>query len=194
VVGLAAAVLVACGGLVVLGGGLLVKNALAPCTPPANEERLIAAYLAEPLLAADAPAASVLPRRVYRSCDVRPAVEHQHPVGHSEVDQRYLVTRWRTAPQLLAADGGRAVAEGWAAVPARNDDRVAAVQFCRSVEGVPSTLTIAVLHDGAGFVEVRQVTSLPAHASCPFQEDVWVGSGVPAVTGTPGATCGRKGP
>lgn len=167
--------LLLCGGLAI-GGGLLARTGLAahPCRSPANEPALMAAYAAEPLLTVDAAPASD-PPLVYRFCD-SVGVDRIHPVGYTEVTHRYPTAGWRTAPELRAAYGQAAEAEGWRYAGGRDDTIVAAIEFCRTVVGVHSTLTIAFIGDGnpaQHVTEVRQVVSIPADRSCPFQSDAW---------------------
>jgi hypothetical protein len=53
---------------------------------------------------------------------------------------------------------------------------IAAIEFCRGVRGISSTLTIAMLgHDvtGGGIIEARQIVSVPSDQTCPFQSDLW---------------------
>ena len=167
--------LLLCGGLAI-GGGLLARDALTthPCQPPAHEPALVAAYAAEPLLTMGASPPSD-PPLVYRFCKPVGA-ERIHPLGYTEVSYWYPAVGWRTAPQLRAAYGPTAEAEGWQYAGGRNDTLVAAIQFCRTLGGVRSTLTIAFVGDGNPVQhvrEVRQVVSVPADQSCPFQSDIW---------------------
>ncbi len=168
--------LLLCGGLAI-GGGLLARDALTthPCQPPAHEEALIAAYAAEPLLTMGASPPSDDPPEVYRFCHRQQGAERAYTHGYTEVTYRYPASGWRTAPELRAAYGPTAEAEGWQDAGGRNDT-VAAIEFCRTLGGVRSTLTIAFVGDGnpaQHVTEVRQVVSVPADQSCPFQSDVW---------------------
>jgi hypothetical protein len=60
-------------------------------------------------------------------------------------------------------------------VRGRNDTHAAAIEFCRTIAGVLSTLTIAFNNYGdlQHILEYRQVVSVPADRSCPFQSDIW---------------------
>jgi len=53
---------------------------------------------------------------------------------------------------------------------------IAAIEFCQAVQGIRTTLTIALLGgDVAGgvIIEARQIVSVPADQTCPFQSDLW---------------------
>ena len=164
---------VLCVGLCAGGANRLTHAIIKPpCQPPANEEALIAAYAAEPLLIADGPAASP-GVSVFRFCEK--VGERSHAVGYTEVTHTRPETVWRTAPDLYAAYGSTAEAEGWRYAGGRNDGYVAAIEFCRTIAGALSTLTIAFNSNGnlQHFTQYRQVVSVPADRSCPFQSDIW---------------------
>lgn len=172
--------LLLCSGLAI-GGGLLARhaaNAHHPCQPPANEPALVAAYRADPLLTAGAVASSAA-TRVFRFCD-EVGVDRIQPIGYTEVTYYYPAAGLRSAAVLRALYGSTAEAEGWRYAGGYNDTIVAAVEFCRGVAGVQSTLTIAFVGDGdppQHVTEVRQVVSIPADQSCPFHSDVWGDAG-----------------
>jgi hypothetical protein len=168
--------LVVCGGLIV-GAGLVVKNLFSgrPCVPPPYEETLIAAYADDQLLTAGRPTESAGPPDVRHFCDLV-GVEHIHPLSYTEVTYKYPAMDWQTALDLKALYQANASAEGWAYTGSRNDDAIAAVHFCRSINGVTSTLTIALLRGditGGPVIDARQIVSVPIHAVCPFQADLW---------------------
>jgi hypothetical protein len=172
--------LLVCGGLAI-GGELLARNAANtnhPCQPPVDEPALVAAYRAEPLLTEGAVASSA-GLQVYRFCD-EVGVDRIQPIGYTEVTYQYPAAGLRSAAVLRTLYGSTAEAEGWRYSGGRNDTIVAAVEFCRTVAGVQSTLTIAFVGHGdppQHVTEVRQVVSVPADQSCPFHSDVWGDAG-----------------
>jgi len=168
--------LVVCGGLIV-GAGLVLKNVVSarPCVPPPDEETLVAAYAADQLLTAGRPTKPAGPPEVRHFCDLV-GVERIHPLSYTEVTYRYPTTDWQTALDLRALYQASAATEGWVYAGSRNDDAIAAIHFCRSVAGVTSTLTIALLRGdvtGGPVLDARQIVSVPIHAVCPFQADLW---------------------
>jgi hypothetical protein len=173
VVGLA---LVMCAGLTV-GVGAFVRDHLVRygCQPPSYEPPLVATYSAEPLLSAGANDQSSDGPQVGYVCD-RVGVDHIHTLGYTEVTYRRPAHNWQPLTDLLAAYEAQAAAEGWVYSGNRDDDQIAAVEFCRTVQGIRSTLTIAMLRGdvtGGVTTEARQVVSVPADRTCPFQADLW---------------------
>jgi hypothetical protein len=158
-----------------------------PCRTPSNETALIAAYSADPMLTIGMPTRPSGQPTIEHVCDQLVNVDSSHPIGYTEVNYVYPVAA-DYSPDLLALYSSGATAEGWVYAGSGNHD---AAQFCRSVDGVASTLTIAVAHDINA--EVREIVSIPVHARCPFQADVWgpaydpwplVRAGVVAASGT----------
>lgn len=168
--------LLACSGLTI-SAGLIVKNVVTtrPCQPPPYETGLIAAYTAEPLLTTGRPTRSAGTPEIRHFCDLV-GVEDIHPLSYTEVTYRYPANDWRTAQDLMAAYEPDAATEGWGYAGNRDDDATAAIEFCHSVTGLTSTLIIALLRGnvtGGPTVEARQIVSVPAHASCPFESGLW---------------------
>ncbi len=153
-----------------VAGGVVKRSEDAPLfRPPASEPALIAAYRADPMLTVGAPEPPTGPPQIKRVCDA--VIDNvRYTVGYTEVSYTYSFPGTGDVPDLGARYGPSAGADGW--VSAGDSGQVAA-QFCRTVDGVASMLTIArSYHSGWGVVEVREITSVPAGRSCPFQRDL----------------------
>jgi hypothetical protein len=184
-------VLVFCALPTFLVGSFLVGMMADPraCKSPQNEPTLITAYLAEPLLTAGSPPPTEEPAvqsvpdlspgasqssdqpDIHHFCDLV-GVDPIHPLGFTEVTYRYPASAWHPVPDLLDLYQSSAAAEGWVYSSNRNDNNIAAIEFCRAVRGINSTLTVALMRgDGAGapIIEARQIVSVPSDGYCPFQ-------------------------
>jgi hypothetical protein len=176
VAAIVALVLVFCALPTFLVGSFLVHMLADPraCKSPPYEPALITAYATEPLLTAGVTSLPTDQPEIRHFCDLV-GTDHIHNLSYTEVTYRYPASAWRAVPELLAAYQPSGAAEGWVYSGNRNDSDIAAIEFCKAVQGTSTTLTIAMLaaNIGGATVEARQIVSVPGDQDCPFQSDLW---------------------
>lgn len=160
-------------GVTVVGGLVrLVPASPTPCKPPWDESRLLAAFEVEPLMTPPRTTPAMVPG-IGRFCQPI-GVDRIQPLSYTELTYRYPAS-WMSLTQLRAIYDVMATAEGWQYAGNRSDSEIVALEYCRPVEGVATTLTIAVLRGdvtGGPTLATRSIVTVPAGVSCPF-EAVW---------------------
>jgi hypothetical protein len=152
---------------VVPGAGVVLWRYTHRCVLTPDETALVAAYSADPMIRAAEGTASAGPIRLDGPCDY----ETGRLDGHVVVSVVRPTDTWRTSQQLAEAYQAAAAVAGWVPASLHPDlhPKNPEVNYCRTIDGVHSALTILIfrIENGPQIFEQTYISSEPRFLTGP---------------------------